>query len=86
MQQANSPGFERWAKIFNLKEMAKTVMYLQENNLTDLGELEKYSCFSDCMDGSFFKPRESKYRFAKHLAFKIPHGKRFVRCDSLGAD
>ncbi|SQB10714.1 relaxase/mobilization nuclease domain-containing protein [Enterocloster clostridioformis] len=41
MQQANSPGFERWAKIFNLKEMAKTVMYLQENNLTDLGELEK---------------------------------------------
>lgn len=23
-----------------------------------------YSCFSDCIDGSFFKPRESKYRFA----------------------
>ena len=41
MQQANSPGFERWAKIFNLKEMAKTVMYLQENGLTDLGELER---------------------------------------------
>ena len=41
MQQANSPGFERWAKIFNLKEMAKTVMYLQENGLTNLGELEE---------------------------------------------
>ena len=41
MQKINSPGFERWAKIFNLKEMAKTVMYLQENNLTDLGELVK---------------------------------------------
>ena len=41
MQQANSPGFERWAKIFNLKEMAKTVMYLQENGLTDFSELEK---------------------------------------------
>ena len=41
MQQANSPGFERWAKIFNLKQMAKTVMYLQENGLTDLGELER---------------------------------------------
>ena len=27
MQQANSPGFERWAKSFNLKEMARTVMY-----------------------------------------------------------
>ena len=41
MKQANSPGFEHWAKIFNLKEMAKTVMYLQENGLTDFGELEK---------------------------------------------
>ena len=41
MQQANSPGFERRAKIFNLKEMAKTVIYLQEKGLTDFGELEK---------------------------------------------
>ena len=41
MQQTNSPGFERWAKIFNLKEMARTVIYLQENGLTDLGELER---------------------------------------------
>ncbi len=41
MQKINSPGFERWAKIFNLKEMARTVIYLQENGLTDFGELEK---------------------------------------------
>ena len=41
MQQAHSPGFERWAKIFNLKEMAKTLMYLQENGLTDFAELGK---------------------------------------------
>ena len=41
MQKINSPGFEHWAKIFNLKEMGKTVMYLQENDLTDFGELEK---------------------------------------------
>ena len=41
MQKINSPGFERWAKIFNLKEMAKTIIYLQENGLTDLRELEK---------------------------------------------
>ena len=43
MQQAHSPGFERWAKIFNLKEMAKTLIYLQENELTDFVELEKAS-------------------------------------------
>ena len=41
MQKINSPGFEHWAKIFNLKEMAKTVIYLQEKGLTDFGELEK---------------------------------------------
>lgn len=35
MQQANAPGYELWAKKFNLKEMVKTVMYLQENNLLD---------------------------------------------------
>ncbi len=40
MQQANSPGYERWAKKFNLKEMAKTVMYLQENNLLNYAVLQ----------------------------------------------
>ncbi len=37
-QKINFPGFERQAKIFNLKEMAKTVMYLRENGLTDFEE------------------------------------------------
>ena len=41
MTEGTGKGYERWAKIFNLKEMAKTLMYLQENGLTDLGELEK---------------------------------------------
>lgn len=41
MQKINSPGFEHWAKIFNLKEMARTLIYLQENGLTDFGALEK---------------------------------------------
>ena len=41
MAEGKGNGYERWAKTFNLKEMAKTLIYLQENNLTDLGELEK---------------------------------------------
>lgn len=40
MRQANSTGYERWAKKFNLKEMAKTVMYLQENDLLDYAVLQ----------------------------------------------
>ncbi|MPM15293.1 hypothetical protein SDC9_61661 [bioreactor metagenome] len=39
LQRANSPGFERWAKVYNLKEMAKTLIYLQENSLDDYGAL-----------------------------------------------
>lgn len=32
-------GYERWVKIFNLKEAAKTLNFLIENNLTDYDEL-----------------------------------------------
>jgi len=32
-------GFERWAKVFNLKEAAKTLNFLIENDLTDYDEL-----------------------------------------------
>ena len=41
MQQARSPGYEHWAKSFNLKEMAKTLIYLQDNDLLDYDVLQK---------------------------------------------
>jgi hypothetical protein len=34
-------GYERWAKIFNLKQMAQTINFLTENNLLAYEELEK---------------------------------------------
>lgn len=36
-------GYERWAKKFNLKQMAKTVNYLSENNLIDYQKLKEKS-------------------------------------------
>jgi Relaxase/Mobilisation nuclease domain. len=36
-----SPGYEHWAKIFNLKEAAKTLIYLQENDITDMDLLDE---------------------------------------------
>lgn len=36
-----SLGYERWAKIFNLKQAAKTLILLQENNLTEYPQLEE---------------------------------------------
>jgi hypothetical protein len=41
LQAGKGPGYERWAKVFNLKQMAQTINYLTENNLLDYTELEK---------------------------------------------
>ena len=41
IQQGKGLGFERWAKVHNLKEAAKTLIYLQENNLLDYDVLSE---------------------------------------------
>jgi hypothetical protein len=41
MQQGYGAGFEHYAKLRNLKEMAKTLIYLQENGLDDYAVLEE---------------------------------------------
>ena len=41
LKKAKSPGYERWAKGFNLKEMAKTFSYLREHELLDRAELDR---------------------------------------------
>ena len=42
MHQGRGPGYERWSKVFYLKQMAKTMLYLSENDL-DYGGLVKQS-------------------------------------------
>ena len=39
--QGKGPGYERWAKVFNLKQMAAALAYLQDNSLTDYEQLEQ---------------------------------------------
>ena len=41
MENGKGPAYERWAKIFNLKQMAATLQYLQENGLLEYEQLEK---------------------------------------------
>lgn len=41
LQAGKGAGYERWAKIFNLKQMAHTINYLAENNLLAYEDLEK---------------------------------------------
>lgn len=35
------PGFERWAKRYNLKQTAKAICFLQERGIMDMGKLEE---------------------------------------------
>ena len=39
--QGKGPGYERWAKVFNLKQMAAALAYLQDSGLTDYEQLEQ---------------------------------------------
>lgn len=41
LQQGKGKGYEQWAKIFNLKQMAQTVNFLQEHKLLDYSDLEE---------------------------------------------
>lgn len=39
LQAGKGAGYERWAKVFNLKQMAKTISYLLENELLEYSQL-----------------------------------------------
>ena len=39
MRRGKGPAYERWAKVYNLKQMAAALQYLLENGLTDYDEL-----------------------------------------------
>jgi hypothetical protein len=43
LQAGKGAGYERWAKVFNLKQMAKTIAFLEENNIENYEELVKMS-------------------------------------------
>lgn len=40
VHSGKGPGFERWAKLFNMKQGSKAVAYLQEHGLTSYADLE----------------------------------------------
>ena len=41
MAEGKGPAYERWAKVYNLKQMAAALQFLQENNLTNYDALKK---------------------------------------------
>jgi hypothetical protein len=48
LQAGKGPGYERWAKVFNLKQMAQTINFLTDNKITDYESLvEKTKAATD---------------------------------------
>jgi hypothetical protein len=43
IREGKGAGYERWAKIFNLKQAAKTLIFLQENGIDSYADLKKKS-------------------------------------------
>ena len=41
LQAGKGAGYARWAKVFNLKQMAQTMNYLSEHNLLEYAVLEE---------------------------------------------
>jgi hypothetical protein len=40
LAQGKGPGYARWVKVYNLKQMAAALQYVREHGLTDYGSLE----------------------------------------------
>lgn len=41
MAKGKGAGYERWAKVYNVKQVAKALLFLQEHNIHDLAELQE---------------------------------------------
>jgi hypothetical protein len=41
LRQGKGEGYAHWARLFNLKQMAQTLLYLQEHGFTDVGDLKE---------------------------------------------
>lgn len=54
LQEGKGAGYERWAKVFNAKQLAKTITYLSEHGFSSMDELRR------CAD-------EASQRVQKHL-------------------
>jgi len=67
LTEGKGSGYKQWATVFNLKQMAKTLLYLQENGLTDYAELvERSDHTADRIKALKSEIKEAKQRMAEN--------------------
>ena len=66
IRDGKGEGYERWARIFNLKETARTLMFLKENGIDSYYDLvAKTAVTSDDFDGRMTKIKATEKRMAE---------------------
>ena len=69
--KGKGPGYERWAKVHNIKQMAQTLLFLEEHDLRDFDKLtEKVSEASTKFGDISKRQKELEARLAEIAALK----------------
>ena len=74
MQEGKSKGYERWAKIYNVKQISKALLFLQEHGIRDHEELEQKATTSAARFhelAAAIKEKESRLESIKDLKTSI---------------
>ncbi len=71
LRAGKGAGYERWAKSFNLKQMAQTVNFLSENGLLDYGALkERIETITDRRNALSAQIKDAEKRLAEIAVLK----------------
>ena len=66
IREGKGEGYERWARIFNLKEAARTLLFLKENGIDSYDDLVKKAAAASVeFDGRMAKIKETEKRMAE---------------------
>jgi len=66
IREGKGAGYERWARIFNLKEAARTLLFLQDNGIDSYDDLvKKAAAASADFDGRMTKIKAAEKRMAE---------------------
>jgi len=74
IRQGKGIGYQNWAKVYNLKQMAKVLLFLQENDIHDFVQLEQMAAESSLrIDAllSDIKQKEARIKEIKELRTHI---------------
>ena len=74
IRQGKGIGYQNWAKVYNLKQMAKVLLFLQENDIHDFAQLEQMAAESSSRTDALLsdiKQKEGRLKEIRELRTHI---------------